>query len=413
MVARPPLPLRFANPRLQDHLAAPNTPPVKYQILNCQGKDILVGRLKIETPTDTGHAFILRRFDTGAVSLTTMFRAAFPNASDNDERIEIQWVRDNYDLSGNNGSTKEPQITRLAGTWVSTEIALELGQTYSLGKLIKAVVEATPDPNGSYRRSGKGAATAPSNHVTGANIPPIHQEPPRQESAPVVASPKPPSASKTLPTPSPTAVLPPSKRRKESSPVPTPQSSKPPSRGSPAPSKIAVATPRRSARTKSPAPRSTATPVALTSIRTPKVTRSSAKKEAVASNSLPTPGGDSDLNTVEEENQLVEDGIAGSKLHEEDVKEQKKLIQDLKAQRDAAKSSIGDDATTVETVEESSTKKREREDEAATLKFEFKEPETEERVIATNRRVGRFNLEPRGKSVAWGVAAFVVGLGAV
>lgn len=344
-----------------------------------------------------------------------MFRAAFPNASDNDEKIEIQWVRDTYDLSGNNGSTKEPQITRLAGTWVSKEVALELGQTYSLGKLIKAVVDATPDPNGSYRRSGKGAATAASNHVSGANIPLIHTEPPQQqETAPATSSPKPPSASKTLPTPSPAAVLPPTKRRKESSPVPTPQSSKPPSRGSPAPSKIAVATPRRSARTKSPAPRSTATPVALTSIaRTPKATRSSAKKEPVSSTSLPTPGGDSDLTVVEEESQLIEDGIAGSELHEEDVKEQQKLIQDLKAKRDAAKVLSGGDSTMVETIEELSTKKREREDEAETLKFEFKEPETEERVIATNRRVGRFHLEPRAKSFAWGVAAFVVGMGAV
>ncbi|KAJ3484474.1 hypothetical protein NLJ89_g11976 [Agrocybe chaxingu] len=114
MVARPPLPLRSANPHIKDHLNAPSLPPVKYQILHCQGKEILVGRLKIETPTESGHAFILRRFDTGAVSLTTMFRAAFPNASDYEEKVEIQWVKEHHDLSGNNGSTKDTHITRLA-----------------------------------------------------------------------------------------------------------------------------------------------------------------------------------------------------------------------------------------------------------------------------------------------------------
>jgi len=58
-------------------------------------------------------------------------------------------------------------------------------------------------------------------------------------------------------------------------------------------------------------------------------------------------------------------------------------------------------------------KKREREDEDEPLKFNFKEPENVERAISTNRRVGRFNMEPRTKSFAWGLAAFAVGMGAV
>ncbi|KAJ2936667.1 hypothetical protein H1R20_g425, partial [Candolleomyces eurysporus] len=57
--------------------------------------------------------------------------------------------------------------------------------------------------------------------------------------------------------------------------------------------------------------------------------------------------------------------------------------------------------------------KRARQDEDEPLKFQFKEPEAEERQIATNRRVGRFNMEPRTKSIAWGLAAFAVGMGAV
>jgi len=58
------------------------------------------------------------------------------------------------------------------------------------------------------------------------------------------------------------------------------------------------------------------------------------------------------------------------------------------------------------------TLKRAREDEEE-LRFDFKEPEVGERTIATNRRVSRFQMEPRTKSFAWGVAAFAVGMGAV
>jgi hypothetical protein len=375
--------------------------------------------LTARIPQDTGHAFILRRFDTGAISLTTMFRAAFPNASDADERTEIQWVRDTYDLSGNNGSTKDAHITRLAGTWVSPQVALELGQAYALGEIIEAVVQATPDPNGNYRRSGKAAAATsatPTQPVVAAagvsvtkGISPTESTFSGVSTTAVIAGPtsvvvsKPPSAVRSLPTPSPTSNKPPSKRRKESSPAPTSQSSKPPSsRGSPAPTKIP--TPRRSARTKSPAPRSAATTV----LRTPKATRSSARKEAVAGTSI-TPGA-SDLTAVEEENQLVEDGVAGSELHDEDVREQQKLIQDLKSKRDAAKAKV--ERVEMDVVEEYSFKKREREEEEEELRFEFKEPETQERAIATNRRVGRFHLEPRAKSFVWGIAAFAVGMGA-
>ena len=424
-------------------MSAHHLPPVKYQILNCQGKDILVraafvpftldidktlfmqvGRLKIETPTvchilsrhlsidltnfsqESGHAFILRRFDTGAISLTTMFRAAFPKASDADEKAEIQYVKDNFDLSGNNGSTKEAHITRLAGTWVSPKVALELGKAYALGNLINVVVEATPDPNGSYRRSGKASSNptpvaAPP--ATPAQAPTVTTNTTSVTTSSTIVVSKPPSAVKSLPTPSPTSGNPPAKRRKESSPVPSlTQSIKPPSRGS-SPSKP-PSTVRRSTRTKSPAPRSVAP---LTSVRTPKRT---AKKETLGTST--TPGG-SDLAVVDEEGQFVEDGVAGTELHDEDIREQQMLIQDLKAKRDAAKAVIADDMDVSESASSSSTKKRNLEEVEQPLQFDFKEPENEERAVVTNRRAGRFNLEPRNKAAAWGFAAFAVGMGAM
>ena len=350
-----------------------------------------------------------------------MFRAAFPNASDSEEKLEVAWVKDTYDLTGNNGSTKDTQITRLAGVWVGPSVALELGHAYMLGRLIEVVVEAKPDPNGNYRRSGKSAATASAttNAPTTTNMPVTVNAQAAVASPPTSIVSKPPSAAKSLPTPSPTAVAsPPAKRRKESSPAVEPQSAiKSPVRQSPAPSKVATPpsplTLRRSARTKSPAPRQPSAPPPL---RTPKATRSVTKKESISLTTSLTPGG-SDLTVVDEESLVVEDGVVGTKLLDQDIKEQQMLIQDLKDKRDAARKAQveteegmdvgGDESSSV------TGKKREREDEDEPLKFDFKEPEKEERAISTNRRVSRFSMEPRTKSFAWGLAAFAVGIGAM
>jgi hypothetical protein len=40
------------------------------------------------------HAFILRRYDTDAISLTTMFKVAFPGATEEEETREMDWVGD-------------------------------------------------------------------------------------------------------------------------------------------------------------------------------------------------------------------------------------------------------------------------------------------------------------------------------
>lgn len=347
---------------------------------------------KTDVSQPSGHAFILRRFDTGAVSLTTMFRAAFPNAPENEEKSELQWVKENHDLSGNNGGPHNPQVTRLAGTWVSPSLARTIGDTYALGDLIKAVVEATPDPKASYRRSGKAAAA-------GNNTTPTAPAVAIKNVSPSKAAVKP--ASRTLPTPSPTAAPNPAKRRKESSPVPAP-----------APAPIA-STPslRRSMRTKSPAPISSAAVAPLTSIpKTPRTAKLARNEEVL------TPQG-SDQTVVEEDSEIIEDGITGSELREQDIQEQQELIKNLKKQRNAAPTTTtitvteGDETEVV--VEVPTKLKRVREDEEQPLKFEFKEPEVGERAIATNNRVGRFQMEPRTKSFVWGVAAFAVGLSAV
>jgi len=126
--------------------------------------------------------------------------------------------------------------------------------------------------------------------------------------------------------------------------------------------------------------------------------------------------------------QKVIDHVAGDELREQDINEQRELIKRLKAQREAQKVGVVEE-TDVDRGEEeqeqegeraeeqptTSNGKRSREDEEAQLQFNFREPEegdaeSEERQIATNSRVEKW----RGtKRVAWGVAAFAAGLGAV
>jgi hypothetical protein len=96
----------------------------------------------------------------------------------------------------------------------------------------------------------------------------------------------------------------------------------------------------------------------------------------------------------------------------EDIREQKEMIEAFKVQREAKlwvqAESEGDEA-----MDEGSERKRDREEDPS-LQFDFKEPETEERKIATNRRVARLpKMTPERRSFAWGIAAFAAAVGAM
>lgn len=273
-----------------------------------------------------------------------MYRAAFPGAKDEDERRETVWVKENHELLGNNGSTKEPKIIRLAGTWVDPVLALEIAETYALSDIIALIAKAVPDPKAVYRRSSKASPKIKESNTS-----------------------KPLSTSSTS-TPSA------AKRRKES----------------PAPSATSTAVspaPRRSARMKSAQPEPA--PASLSAVTSPK----SAKKTRRGAASALTNG---DESILEEDEEIA--AMAGPDMSQ-DVAEQKELIKSLKAG--------------MKGTEEETKSKRAREEESEALKFQFKEPEVGERAIATNRRVGFFDMEPRTKSVAWGLAAFAVGMGAM
>ncbi|KAI0076627.1 hypothetical protein K474DRAFT_1662650 [Panus rudis PR-1116 ss-1] len=114
---RPPLPITKANPRIKE-LNPAHLPPIKYQQINTNGIMTIVARIKI--PTDKGQTFLLRRLDTGAFSLTTMFRAAF------------------------SGANAENQ---LSGTWISPDIAQSLAKGYGISpRLVDALAKAEVNP---------------------------------------------------------------------------------------------------------------------------------------------------------------------------------------------------------------------------------------------------------------------------
>ena len=303
-----------------------------------------------------------------------MFRAAFPTASDESERVEANWVKANYDNSGGNRAGK----ARFAGTWVSTDVAVNIADEYSLGKILSPLTDAKPDPNTEYRKSSRAQ---------------------QQQQTPDKGTPAP----KQLPTPSPSMPAPnPPKRRREASPAPT----KTPSiaSSSPVKSPLSPILTRRSQRTTSPAPPPTpklASQKGASTPKSPKVSRSPVKTRRLE---VVTPAG-SDETAVDDEIADVPEPDMN-----EDVREQKEMIEAFKAQREANQR-VGDEDTA---MVEGSEKKREREDENASLQFDFKEPETQERKIATNQRIARLpEMTPERRSFAWGIAAFAAAVGAV
>lgn len=358
-----PLPVKFQEIAREGHVAIVRLP---FSVSSAtRSRHVQVGRMKIPTPG--GHAFILRRLDTNAISITTMFRATYPQASEEAEKAEISWIKNNYELAGANKTGR----ARFAGTWAGIDVALNIADTYSISHLLPALINSVPDPAQIYSKS-RGKTTT----------------------QPLTPQPTPPSP------PKPTG---PNKRRKEATPQPT-------ARASPAPaptpasapieitSPAPVPTPRRSTRLKSPAP----TPaLPLSPRRTPKLQRARVEPEEVQ---IPPTPATPEVTHAEEEEAVV----AMEPSMAEDILEQRELIAGLKAQRAAAVARGEDQAGTASSL------KRTIEEVEPPLVFNPKEPETEPRAVATNSRI-RFlrNPSPRTKSAFWGVAAFAAGVGAV
>jgi len=362
-------------------------PPVKFQQIQRPQKTVTVGRMKIQTPSN-GHAFILRRYDTGAVSITTLFRAAFPNASEQTEKDEIAWVSYNYDLQGANGGKDENRV-RFSGRWAPVDVALMLADDYGLGNILPVLVAAEP-PTLTSGNEGSVAPT-PAKAATAS---------PEKKPVGPLGSPGGP---------------PPAKRRKEASRASTPART------------AAAPTPARASRVKSPEPGPTPLPVrrsARQATRSPSpgvtkapVSRASRKPPSRALAPIMA----EETMVGEEESAAAEEQLKPNMA--DDIAEQHELIANLKAQRAAVAAenssvaTIVADSVTGEAASGSQAgselAKRPREEEEEQLRFEFKEPETEERALVSNSRARMGSrLAPERKAALWGSLAFAVGLGA-
>ena len=328
-----------------------------------------------------------------------MFRAAFPSASEDSEKLETSWVKQSFLSSG-----KEPVARlRLAGTWVPPEVAKTLAADYALEGVLTPLIEAIPDPLQEYRRSTKGTSSP---QVNGT---------PKTSTA---------TAAQQQSSPSPAA--PPSKRsRKDASPAPA----------SPKAATESLPVPRRSGRTTSPIPpsmsvtTSTATNTsrvtrssrAATTTNTAtatvaKATRSSSRTAGKNVLSRLTPAESDHANADEEGDGEVAE-VPGPNM-DEDIAEQKEMIARLKAEREArevvATSSAVDVPEQPQAEEENPSQvvKRTRDAANEVLLFDFSKPAGDgPRAIASNSRL-RLNLEPQQKSAAWGALWFAAGLAA-
>ncbi|KZT07804.1 uncharacterized protein LAESUDRAFT_812030, partial [Laetiporus sulphureus 93-53] len=411
-VVRPPLPLNHCNPNIL-RVDPAKPPTVKFQEIVRDENTTIVGRLKIPTPS--GHAFVLRRLDTGAISQTTMYRAAFPDASDPEEKGEAHWVKNTFDISTANKEGK----ARFAGVWVNKEDALKLAEDYGLSAFVSVLAEAEPDPHVVYRRSSRAQQSTPSStpvttrsrHETGPT--PSKR---RRAVSPSVFNVTPVcSPGATFSTVTAAALL--------SEPVmmtPTPP---------PSGKREASPGPRRT-------PRNTCTSLpTVTPLKPQNITPAPSvimKEEVVTATSfeITTPPG-SDGTAVEDE-PMDEQRLADETMHE-DIQEQKELIERLKADRAAREAeqrvkeeenpeheqvhAESDEEMEMATPEPTTPAIKRPREEYDEMKLDIPEKLAEvkleeasdERPIATNNRVQRAER----KSLAWGALAFAAGVGAI
>ena len=164
--ARPPLTTSQRNTVLPDEDI-----PVKLQVIQREGAKIIIGRVKLPTPTKGGHGFILKRFDTNAIAASSMFRLAYPFASAEHEEEEMLYLEQRYETDlANGGLTKvykkargrpskknaegEQELpfdevlpagssgVRLQGTWIPCADALNVSAEYGLERWARPLIEA-------------------------------------------------------------------------------------------------------------------------------------------------------------------------------------------------------------------------------------------------------------------------------
>lgn len=100
-----------------------------------------------------------------------MFRAAYPTASTDAEKVAMEWVKTNFVLTGANGLGPR----RLAGLWVPDNVAAYLAPMYGLDAVVAILGSAVPDPKLQPRKSASRAPTSAAPSPVSNNTSPVAQ----------------------------------------------------------------------------------------------------------------------------------------------------------------------------------------------------------------------------------------------
>uniref|UniRef100_UPI000E5A0FBF Bouquet formation protein 4 n=1 Tax=Schizosaccharomyces pombe (strain 972 / ATCC 24843) TaxID=284812 RepID=UPI000E5A0FBF len=115
-----------------DH--TPLIPKCRAQVIEFPDGPATFVRLKCTNPESKVPHFLMRMAKDSSISATSMFRSAFPKATQEEEDLEMRWIRDNLNPI---------EDKRVAGLWVPPADALALAKDYSMTPFINALLEAS------------------------------------------------------------------------------------------------------------------------------------------------------------------------------------------------------------------------------------------------------------------------------
>ncbi|KAK4053452.1 hypothetical protein OIV83_001619 [Microbotryomycetes sp. JL201] len=154
--SRPALPLKDANKFMPEWKGKIHKVKTQTLHLNNDQDTITIARSKVPVPKGVpGH--IIKRFDTGAVSASSLFRAAFPTASSEDEATEMAWIRKGS--KGKYGDTRKAgaehdETQKLSGVWIPAESAHILAKEYGILRFAQDVIDYTIEDHPATEASG-------------------------------------------------------------------------------------------------------------------------------------------------------------------------------------------------------------------------------------------------------------------
>ncbi|GAA5950822.1 hypothetical protein JCM8115_004983 [Rhodotorula mucilaginosa] len=149
-MSRPALPTHAANKQMTDDGKGGAAKPAKLHKVKTQtlhlGEDngtIMIARVKCPVPKDVpGH--IIKRFDTNAVSASSLFRAAFPTATEDEEAVEMRWIvvgsRGQYGDTAAAGM-EHVESKKLSGTWIPAKHAHALATEYGIIRYARDLID--------------------------------------------------------------------------------------------------------------------------------------------------------------------------------------------------------------------------------------------------------------------------------